>query len=57
MNLPNKLTILRVIMIPFFVLTLLYDGGENQTPAVCGRSDLHHCQPDRYAGRKDREEI
>ena len=31
MNLPNKLTILRVIMIPFFVLTLLYDGGENQT--------------------------
>ena len=31
MNLPNKLTILRVIMIPFCVLTLLYDGGENQT--------------------------
>ena len=31
MNLPNKLTILRVIMIPIFVLTLLYDGGENQT--------------------------
>ena len=31
MDLPNKLTILRVIMIPFFVLTLLYDGGENQT--------------------------
>ena len=31
MNLPNKLTILRGIRIPFFVLTLLYDGGENQT--------------------------
>ena len=31
MNLPNKLTVLRVIMIPFFVLALLYDGGENQT--------------------------
>ena len=31
MNLPNKLTILRVIMIPFFVVVLLYDGGENQT--------------------------
>ena len=30
MNLPNKLTILRVIMIPLFVLALLYDGGENQ---------------------------
>ncbi|MDR7814007.1 CDP-diacylglycerol--glycerol-3-phosphate 3-phosphatidyltransferase [Lacrimispora sp.] len=29
MNLPNKLTILRVIMIPFFVLFLLLDGGAN----------------------------
>lgn len=31
MNLPNKLTILRVIMIPFFVLFLLLDGGVNAT--------------------------
>lgn len=30
MNLPNKLTTLRVIMIPFFVAALLYDGGTNQ---------------------------
>lgn len=30
MNLPNKLTILRVIMIPFFVAALLWEGGENQ---------------------------
>ena len=30
MNLPNKLTIFRVIMIPFFVAALLYDGGANQ---------------------------
>ena len=30
MNLPNELTILRVIMIPFFVAALLYDGGANQ---------------------------
>ena len=30
MNLPNKLTILRVIMIPFVVAALLYDGGANQ---------------------------
>ena len=30
MNLPNKLTVLRVIMIPFFVAALLYDGGANQ---------------------------
>lgn len=29
MNLPNKLTILRVIMIPFFVGFLLYDNGSN----------------------------
>lgn len=31
MNLPNKLTVLRVIMIPFFVLFLLLEGGTNQT--------------------------
>ncbi len=31
MNLPNKLTVLRVIMIPFFVVTLMLDGGMNQT--------------------------
>lgn len=30
MNLPNKLTILRIIMIPFFVVCLLWDGGSNQ---------------------------
>ncbi len=31
MNLPNKLTTLRVIMIPFFVLFLLWQNGENKT--------------------------
>lgn len=31
MNLPNKLTILRIIMIPFFVVCLLWDGGTSQT--------------------------
>lgn len=31
MNLPNKLTILRVIMIPFFVAALMVEGGMNQT--------------------------
>lgn len=31
MNLPNKLTILRVIMIPFFVFFLLFQGGTNMT--------------------------
>ena len=31
MNLPNKLTVLRVIMIPFFVIALMMDGGANQT--------------------------
>ncbi len=31
MNLPNKLTLLRVILIPFFVLCLLLEGGQNQT--------------------------
>lgn len=31
MNLPNKLTILRVLMIPFFVFLLLAQRGENTT--------------------------
>ena len=31
MNLPNKLTVLRVIMIPFFVVALMMEGGSNQT--------------------------
>lgn len=31
MNLPNKLTVLRVLMIPFFVAALLWDNGGNQT--------------------------
>ena len=31
MNLPNKLTVLRVIMIPFFVFFLLLEGGANST--------------------------
>ena len=31
MNLPNKLTLLRVIMIPFFVVCLLYGGGQDRT--------------------------
>lgn len=30
MNLPNKLTVTRVILIPFFVFALLFQGGENQ---------------------------
>ena len=30
MNLPNKLTTLRVIMIPFFVFFLLWQNGENR---------------------------
>ena len=31
MNLPNKLTIFRVILIPFFVFFLLWQNGENRT--------------------------
>lgn len=31
MNLPNKLTTLRVIMIPLFVFFLLWQNGENRT--------------------------
>ena len=30
MNLPNKLTVLRVCMIPFFVVALLWEGGADR---------------------------
>lgn len=29
MNLPNKLTVMRVILIPFFVAAFLWDGGDS----------------------------
>lgn len=31
MNLPNKLTLLRVVLIPVFVVLLLIEGGQNYT--------------------------
>lgn len=31
MNLPNKLTLLRVVLIPVFVILLLLEGGQNDT--------------------------
>ena len=31
MNLPNKLTLLRVVLIPVFVVPLLLEGGQNYT--------------------------
>ena len=34
MNLPNKLTVMRVILIPFFLAALLYDNGSSQTMRV-----------------------
>lgn len=34
MNLPNKLTVLRVILIPFFVAALLVNGGTNETMRI-----------------------
>lgn len=34
MNLPNKLTIIRVCLIPFFVAALLYDHGNNYTMRI-----------------------
>ena len=30
MNLPNKLTLLRVLLVPFFVASLLWGQGQNQ---------------------------
>ena len=40
MNLPNKLTTLRVIMIPFFVFFLLWQNGENHTFRMIAESTI-----------------
>lgn len=34
MNLPNKLTVLRICMIPFFVAALVYENGADQTMRI-----------------------
>ena len=34
MNLPNKITVLRICMIPFFVAALLYENGADQTMRI-----------------------
>lgn len=34
MNLPNKLTIVRIVLIPFFAAALLYDSGNSQTMRI-----------------------
>lgn len=36
MNLPNKLTVIRVLLIPVFVILLLIDGGANYTLRIAG---------------------
>lgn len=49
MNLPNKLTVLRVIMVPFFVFFMLTDvgGAANKWIALVL---FYCCKSDRYAG-------
>ena len=37
MNLPNKLTIVRVCLIPFFVAALLFDHGNNYTMRIVAK--------------------
>ncbi|MFQ9701285.1 MAG: CDP-alcohol phosphatidyltransferase family protein [Enterocloster clostridioformis] len=41
MNLPNKLTIIRVCLIPFFAATLLFDHGNNYTMRIVGKCAVH----------------
>ncbi len=49
MNLPNKLTVLRVIMVPFFVFFMLTDVGGPANKWIALVFVLC-CQSDRYAG-------
>ena len=48
MNLPNKLTVLRVVLVPFFVAALLI--SKSVEPMNCRLSD-------RSAGWKDRSQV
>ena len=57
MNLPNKLTVLRVIMIPFFVFFLLLENGANPTLAVSVCCDFYCGQLYGSSGRKDCQKI
>ena len=56
MNLPNKLTVLRIIMVPFFVFFMLTDvgGAANKWIAL---AIFVSCESDGYAGREDREKV
>ena len=51
MNLPNKLTILRMIMIPFFVVFLMLPIGGGERSPLDRPGDFCGGQPDRYSGR------
>ena len=54
MNLPNKLTVLRVIMVPFFVFFML--TGVGGAAKQMDRIDYFlRGKSYRYAGRKDRQ--
>ena len=52
MNLPNKLTVLRVLMIPFFVVFMITPLAEGNGKYIRTCTVLY-CKPDRYAGWKD----
>lgn len=57
MNLPNKLTVLRVIMIPFFVFFLLWQGGENRTFRLIALALFIIASPDGPVRRKDCQKV
>lgn len=54
MNLPNKLTLLRIILVPVFMV-VLYWGFPGATWVALAH--LHHRQPHGHAGRQDRPEV
>ena len=54
MNLPNKLTILRIILVPFFVLFMLLSGDIFPHHNLVALGNFRHCVVHRPLGRQNR---
>ena len=55
MNLPNKLTICRILLIPFFVVSIA--SGIDRIWEIYSGRHFYYSEPDRFCGWKNCPEI